>query len=231
MKKRDEELIALVMGDAEPSPQLQRWLETAEGQRELEAYRSTLTMLETAYGRVPQPKRVVYYTALRTPVGRLLIAATDAGLVRVAFDQIEASFVADLQKRMKADVVKSADRLAGITAELNMYFAGKRHAFDVPVDLSLAAPFQRSVLLAAREVPAGTVVTYGEIAKRIGRPTASRAVGQALGHNPVPIVIPCHRIVSSGGRLGGYIGGLDVKRKLLKIEGAYSGTESSNLRN
>jgi len=222
-KARDDELIAIVLGDAEPLPHMRRWLNTDEGRREWKAYREALGMLDSLYRDVPasRPRRAAHYTTMRTPVGRLLIAATGTGLVRVSFHQNEASFVADLRRRLKMDVVKSADKMAGIVAQLEAYFAGKRRAFDVPIDLSHVAPFQRSVLMAARSVPAGQVVSYGEIARRIGRPTASRAVGQALGHNPVPIVIPCHRVVSSSGGLGGYTGGLDIKKKLLQLEGAF----------
>lgn len=225
-KKRDDEMIAVVLGDATPSPRMKRWLKTEEGQRELEAYRRTLSMLDEAYAEIPaaKPRRVVYYTSLRSPIGRLHIAATGAGLVRVSFDQSEASFVAELSRRLKADVVKSADRMSTVVAQLEAYFAGRLRTFDLPIDERLMRPFQRSVLTAARSVPAGQVVSYGEIARRIGRPQASRAVGQALGRNPIPIIIPCHRVVSSSGGLGGYTGGLKIKKRLLKMEGAYSGT-------
>ncbi len=222
MKKRDDELIAIALGDVQPSPSIKRWLATDAGRREWEAYRRVLGMLSDLYSEaaVSKSEPVVTYTSMRTPVGRLFVAATEAGLVRVAFDQTEASFVTDLRRQLKRDVIQSADRMAGVVAQLEAYFAGKRRAIDVPIDLSQVAPFQRSVLMAARGIPSGQVVSYGEIARRIGRPQASRAVGQALGRNPVPIVIPCHRVVPSGGGLGGYVGGLDVKRKLLKMEGA-----------
>lgn len=186
----------------------------------------TLGLLDQVYGEALEKKAApaVYYTAMRTPVGRLFVAATPAGLVRVAFDRAESAFVDELRRRLKMDVVKSGDRLVEIVAQLEAYFAGKRRVFDIAVDLKRMAPFQRSVLRAALKVPAGQVVSYGEIARRIGRPRASRAVGQALGHNPIPIVIPCHRVVSSSGGLGGYTGGLPIKKTLLKLEGAYSGT-------
>ena len=223
MKKREDELIAVALGDAEPSPQMRLWLNSAAAQRELGAYRKALGMLNKLYGdaALSRSRPVAYYTVMRTPVGRLFVAATDAGLVRVSFDASEASFVADLKRRLKLEVVKSAERLAGIVAQIEAYFAGTRRAFDVPIDLSHATPFQREVLMMARHVPIGQVVTYGDIARRIGQPKASRAVGQALGHNPVPIVIPCHRVVASGGGLGGYSGGMSIKIQLLKMEGAY----------
>jgi methylated-DNA-[protein]-cysteine S-methyltransferase len=226
MLKRDEELITIALGDAQPSQQMKRWLSAGEGRRELESYRRTLEVLNTLYADVPvvESKRVVYYTSMRTPVGRVWVAATEAGLVRVSFDRSEAAFAADLREQLRMDAVKSAEKMAGVVSQLEAYFAGKRRAFDVPVDLSRVAPFQRAVLMAARTVPAGQVVSYGEIARRIGRPGASRAVGQALGRNPAPIVIPCHRVVTSAGGLGGYIGGLSIKRKLLALEGAYRGS-------
>ena len=226
MLKRDEELIAIALGDAQPSQRMKRRLSTDEGRRELESYRRALRMLNTLYADVSlvKPKRVVYFTSMRTPVGRVLVAATEAGLVRVSFDRSEAAFAADLRRQLRMDAVKSAEKMAGIVSQLEAYFAGKRRAFDVPVDLSRVAPFQRAVLMAARAVPAGQVVSYGEIARRIGRPSASRAVGQALGHNPLPIVIPCHRVVTSAGGLGGYIGGLSIKRRLLALEGAHRGS-------
>lgn len=222
MRKHHEATIAVALGEAQPSGEVKRWLATDEGRREIESYRRTLNMLNTLYANVLtlRPEPVVYYSAVRTPIGRLFVAATEAGLVRVSFDTNEATFVASL-KRLKRRAVKSAEKIASIAAQLDAYFTGKIRAIDVPIDLRLTTPFQRSVLMAARSVPAGQVVSYHDIARRIGRPEASRAVGQALGHNPVPIVIPCHRVVTSSGGLGGYIGGLAIKRKLLKLEGAY----------
>ena len=99
------------------------------------------------------------------------------------------------------------------------YFAGTRTVFDQDVDLSVLSDFERSVLQTAREIPYGEVIPYAELARRIDKPKASRAVGNALGHNPVAIVVPCHRIVRSDGSLGGYTGGVEFKRKLLAIEG------------
>ena len=221
MKKHDD-LIAMLLGDARPSPALERWLETDEGQHELAAYREALDGLTRLYGedRTGTPPRTVYYCSLPTPIGRVLVGATDAGLVRVSFRQSESSFVAELRERLAADPVRSAAKTADIVRQLRAYFAGERRTFDVQLDLSRLTPFHRRVLMAAAEVPAGQVVSYGEIARRIGQPQGSRAVGQALGRNPVPIVIPCHRVIAAGGRIGGYGGGLGIKRKLLRLEGA-----------
>ncbi len=221
MDKQNEELIAVVLGDVKPSPQMKRRLDSEKGRREAEAYRRTLTMLNAVYaGVAAMPRRVAHYTTIRTPVGRLLVAATEAGLVRVSFDANETQFVADLKRRMRIDVVESREKLSGVVAQLEAYFAGQRRRFDVPIDDRAMTPFQRKVLTAAVEIPAGRIVTYGELAKRIGQPKAGRAVGQALGHNPMPIVIPCHRVVAGGGGLGGYIGGLKAKEWLLRLEGA-----------
>ena len=218
MPGHDDELIAVMLGDRRASPALRRWLATTEGRRELGVYRQTLRALERLYG--PSPRPVIHYCVIATPIGRVLVAATEAGLVRVSFRQREAAFAAGLRRRLSADVVRSPARTARIVHQLRAYFAGERRAFDLEIDLRGLTPFQRSVLRAAAEVPAGQVVSYGEIARRIGRPGGSRAVGQALGRNPVPIVIPCHRVIAAGGRLGGYGGGLAIKRKLLRIEGA-----------
>jgi methylated-DNA-[protein]-cysteine S-methyltransferase len=218
MAKHTDALIAMLLGDAPAPPALERWLETAEGKRELAAYRRTLGALDRLYKDVPRP--VAYYCAVATPIGRLLVAATAAGLVRVAFRCGEAAFTAELRRTFGVDVVRSPQRTAGVVHQLRSYFAGERRTFDVQVDLRQLTPFQRRVLAATARVPSGQVVSYGDIARRIGRPGGSRAVGQALTRNPVPIVIPCHRVVAAGGRIGGYAGGLTIKRKLLRLEGA-----------
>ena len=220
MITHDDELIALLLGDRRRSAALGRWLGTLEGRRELAAYRRTLEALEALYGdAAAAPRRTIYYCALPTPIGRVFVAAGEAGLVRLSFRQSEASFVAEL-RRLGADVVRSPARTADIVHQLRAYFAGERRSFDVRLDLRHTTPFQRRVLLAAARVPAGQVVSYGEIARRIGQPRGSRAVGQALGQNPIPIVIPCHRVVAAGERIGGYGGGLGIKRKLLRLEGS-----------
>ena len=230
MKTRDDALIAMLLGDAPPSVELARWLATPAGRHEVAAYRRTLGKLQALYGELrgelrgellePPASRVAYYCSLPSPIGRVLVAATGSGLVRVSFRCSEASFVVELRRRLGAEPVRSAARTADIVHQLRAYFAGERRTFDVRLDLGHVTPFQRRVLMAAASVPAGQVVSYGEIARRIGQPRGSRAVGQALGHNPIPIVIPCHRVVAAGGRLGGYTGGLGIKRKLLRLEGA-----------
>jgi methylated-DNA-[protein]-cysteine S-methyltransferase len=215
---------------------------TAAGKRALAGHRRVLRRLD-AWGAavVDAPARrrgpgavappapgatVVYYGSLATPVGPVLAAIGNRGLVGVSFRRSARAFRADLQHCHAGRVLRDDTRLAAVHRQLAGYFAGTLRRFDLPVDLSRVSAFQRRVLTAARRIPMGRVVSYGEIAHRIGQPRASRAVGQALGHNPVPIVIPCHRVVAGGGGLGGYIGGATIKRKLLALEGAQQATGS-----
>jgi methylated-DNA-[protein]-cysteine S-methyltransferase len=222
MKPHDDELIAMLIGEAAPSVDLQRWLDSDRGQRELAKYRRALSGLQRLYGNVAvaMAPRAAYYDSITTPIGRVFVATTESGLVRVSFHQSESAFASDLRQQLGTDVVKSAAKTKAVVHQIRDYFAGRRTAFDVQTDLSHVTPFQRKVLLATAQVPPGRVVSYGDIAKRIGRPRGSRAVGQALGHNPIPIVIPCHRIIATDGKLGGYTGGLRIKKKLLRLEGA-----------
>jgi methylated-DNA-[protein]-cysteine S-methyltransferase len=153
------------------------------------------------------------YDLVDSPVGTLLVAATEAGVCRV-------SFVPDVDALARAvgpRVLRVPARIDETREQLEQYFAGERRDFDVAVDLR-AAPFQRAVLTELARVPYGEVATYGELARRIGRPRAARAVGGALNRNPVPIVLPCHRVVGAGGSLVGYAGGLERKQTLLALE-------------
>jgi methylated-DNA-[protein]-cysteine S-methyltransferase len=225
MTRRARELTAYLLGDGAPSAATRRWLTTPEGSRALAAERRILRALD-AWGRATaRPAATtdgptVHYGRLDTPVGPVLAAIGERGLLGLSFDRSEARFVADLARRHRADVVRDDGRCARLRRELASYFRGARSHFDLPVDLRGLSPFHRRVLAAARRIPPGRVVSYGDLARRIGRPRACRAVGQALGRNPVPIVIPCHRIVGGGGRLGGYVGGTRIKQKLLALEGA-----------
>jgi methylated-DNA-[protein]-cysteine S-methyltransferase len=222
MNDREKELISVVLRDATPSTELKRWLRTDAGRHTRAAYRDTLRALrdglnDRALARDTAP---IYYATIKSPIGRVLVAATSTGLARVTFASSEDAFVNELRQRLHAEVIRSADRIGGILEQMDAYFAGQRRSFDVPVDWTLTTPFQQRVLDATRRVPPGELVSYGDIARTIGQPKASRAVGQALGHNPIPIVIPCHRIIASDGSLGGYTGGLTIKKKLLALEGA-----------
>jgi methylated-DNA-[protein]-cysteine S-methyltransferase len=160
----------------------------------------------------------VFYTWIDAPFGKVFLAKTERGLCRVSFRRQEADLVDDLEKRELLPE-KDAGQLDRERREFAEYFEGKRHHFDLPVDIRGGTPFQRKVLEAANEIPFGQCECYTDVAERIGHPKAQRAVGNALGKNPVAIVIPCHRVVASGGRLGGYTGGLDIKETLMSIEG------------
>jgi len=156
-----------------------------------------------------------------SPVGDLLVAVTRRGLVRVAFlEENRDRVLGELARRLSARILESARATQDVRRELDEYFAAGRTKFDLRIDRRLVQGMQRDVLAATGRVAYGRLATYGEIAKRIGRPTAARAVGRALGANPIPIVIPCHRVVGAGGSLTGYGGGLDRKALLLRLEGA-----------
>lgn len=159
-----------------------------------------------------------YWEVLESPLGPLYIAASEEGLCRIDLGVEREDFLRQLGPQVR--VVHDPAVVEPIVAQLRAYFAGERREFDLPLDLRSLTPFQVSVLQAIRRIPAGTVWTYGQVAQAVGRPRASRAVGQALARNPIPIVIPCHRVIASDGSLGGYGGGLDNKRWLLQLEGA-----------
>ncbi|MGH9118487.1 MAG: methylated-DNA--[protein]-cysteine S-methyltransferase [Acidimicrobiales bacterium] len=166
----------------------------------------------------------VAWTTTDSPVGELLLAATPAGLVRVSFtsEHEDADEVLEaLAARLSPRVLALRSRLDPVRRQLDEYFAGRRDQFDVAVDWSLSHGFRRRALgVLADEVGFGQVVTYKELAERTGSPRAVRAAGSACATNPIPIVVPCHRVVRTGGGLGGYGGGLDAKRLLLTLEGS-----------
>jgi O-6-methylguanine DNA methyltransferase len=163
---------------------------------------------------------LIQWDFTRSPLGPLYVAASRRGLCGLDFGVSEADFLGGLDPL--ARVERDPAALAQATRQLREYFEGTRQRFDLPLDLEQLTPFQLSVLQTARRIPMGSVWTYGQVARTIGQPKASRAVGQALGRNPIPIVIPCHRVVAADGRLGGYSGGggLESKRLLLRLEGA-----------
>jgi methylated-DNA-[protein]-cysteine S-methyltransferase len=164
----------------------------------------------------------VAYATLESPVGDLLLATTPQGLVRIAYlDHHDADAVLDqLAARVSPRVLNAPRKLDEPRRELDEYFRGARRAFDVSVDWSLTQGFGRRVLQATARIPYGSVTTYKQIAGEAGSARAFRAAGNALGANPVPIVIPCHRVLSTGGGLGGYTGGVARKRLLLGVEHA-----------
>jgi methylated-DNA-[protein]-cysteine S-methyltransferase len=158
------------------------------------------------------------YDLTDSPVGELLVAATDRGVCCVSFTPDET--LSALAHNRGARVLRVPRRLSPVRRELEEYFEQRRTSFDVDVDISLLAPFHRLVLDELARVPYGEVTTYGRLAARIERPSAARAVGGALNKNPVPIILPCHRVVGASGSLVGYAGGLERKRTLLQLEGA-----------
>ena len=147
--------------------------------------------------------------------GWLRVWATEEGVVAVEWPQAEPGGGGPPGPEVSAAAARMAGKALGEVAE---YLAGKRRAFSVPVDWRGRGGFGRQVLEACARVPYGETVSYGELAKRVGSPGAARAVGQALGRNPVPLIVPCHRVVASGGGLGGFGGGLEMKRRLLVLE-------------
>lgn len=168
----------------------------------------------------------VAITTLETPVGRLLVAATGSGIVRVAFDSedhevVLASLAASVSPRvleLRTPVLELA------TDQLAQYFAGTRPGFELPLDLRLArGGYRREVLGLLDAIPLGETRTYAQLAQQSGRPNAVRAVGSGCARNPLPIVVPCHRVLRTGGALGGYLGGLDRKRWLLEHERRMAG--------
>jgi methylated-DNA-[protein]-cysteine S-methyltransferase len=162
----------------------------------------------------------VAYSFVDSPFGELLVAVTRQGLVRVEYPNHDFDeTLEELAAKVSPRVLESPRSTDGVRRELEEYFSGDRRSFTVQVDLSLVHGFTRKVLEQTGRIPFGAVSTYREVATRAGSPRAVRAAGNALGSNPIPIVVPCHRVVRTGGGLGGYTGGLDRKIKLLQLEG------------
>lgn len=167
----------------------------------------------------------VAYATLDSPVGKLLLASTPQGLVRIAYldGEDESTVLRSLAAKLSPRVLRSERRLDAPRRELEQYFAGARREFELPLDWRLSRGFGRRVLGATARIPYGSVSNYKRIATEAGSPRGYRAAGNALGSNPLPIVVPCHRVLQSGGGLGGYTGGLGRKRLLLGVEGGFEG--------
>ena len=163
----------------------------------------------------------VAYRTIDTPVGALLLAATTAGLVRVAYD-IEGhdAVLVGLAARISPRVLRAPARLDPVARQIDEYFAKRRTVFEIPVDLRLADGFRRNVIEHLRDIGYGHRESYATVAAAIGSPRAVRAVGTACAHNPLPVVIPCHRVVRSDGSTGQYVGGSLAKTTLLDLEAA-----------
>jgi methylated-DNA-[protein]-cysteine S-methyltransferase len=163
----------------------------------------------------------VAYRLIETPVGLLLLAATDRGLVRVAYDREgHDAVLAALAGAVSPRILHAPARLETVSRQLEEYFAGRRRAFDVPLDFRLAHGFRRSVLAHLPAIGYGRTESYAQVAAAAGSPRAVRAAGTACATNPLPVIVPCHRVIRSDGSPGAYVGGPDAKRSLLGLETA-----------
>jgi methylated-DNA-[protein]-cysteine S-methyltransferase len=163
---------------------------------------------------------VAYDLFDETPVGPLLVGVSDQGLCRVSFDPAPEAELERLARDFGPRVLRTPAALDRVRRELDEYFAGRRQAFDLELDLRATPEFHRRVLAELNRVEYGHTTTYGALAKQVGAPRAARAVGTVMNRNPLPIVLPCHRVVGANGSLTGYGGGLDRKEWLLRLEGA-----------
>lgn len=186
------------------------------GPEAMNALHTRLAALAAEHGLVD-----VAYRTIDTPVGPLLLAATETGLVRVAFEREDFDTVLEsLAQKISPRVLKAPRRLDTAAAEIDEYFAGHRHVFDVPLDYALSSGFRQVVQRYLPRIGYGRTQSYKEVAELVGNPKAVRAVGTACATNPLPVVVPCHRVLRTDGSLGGYIGGLDAKTTLLELEKA-----------
>lgn len=188
---------------------------------DLEGLRSAIARRAAAEGLLD-----VAHDTYDSPLGPLTVVVTRRGLLRLSYsgEPIEAQ-LDDLADRISPRILASPERTDGVRRQLDEYFSGARHRFDVPIDWRLVRGFAGAVLRATANIPFGGVSTYREVATEAGSPNAYRAAGNALGSNPIPIVVPCHRVLHAGGGLGGYTGGLDRKRYLLTLEGVLPGND------
>jgi methylated-DNA-[protein]-cysteine S-methyltransferase len=163
----------------------------------------------------------VAYATVDSPLGPLVVAATPRGLVRVAYTEshTDAGVLEELARKISPRVLEEPTRLDAVRRELDEYFEGRRVEFDLPLDWALTRGFTSKVLQATARIGFGSTSTYAEVASRAGSPRAVRAAGNALGANPLPVVVPCHRVLRTGGAIGGYTGGLERKEYLLRLEG------------
>lgn len=225
----------LVLGDLTP-PDTDWVVEHAQGcrycARMLEGYERidrALDLIDTELN-LPIPAAnlaglcTAGYGEVDSPVGPLMIASSEKGVCEIAFGEHETreAFLHHLRTRGYRPV-QNQTAIAAVAEQLSEYFRGERDRFEVPLDVSGVTPFTREVLSATAQVPFGQLASYRGIAERIGKPAATRAVGNALGRNPIPVIIPCHRIVRSDSSLGGYTGGVRIKERLLSLEGVLLG--------
>ena len=163
----------------------------------------------------------VAYRTIDSPVGTLLLAATELGLVRVAYESEDHDAVLQhLGERISPRILEAPARLDAVSSELDQYFAGRLRTFTAPLDRRLSSGFRRTVLEHLTDIAYGHTASYADVAELAGNPRAVRAVGTACATNPIPVVVPCHRVLRADGTLGGYLGGSDAKRALLALESA-----------
>jgi methylated-DNA-[protein]-cysteine S-methyltransferase len=163
----------------------------------------------------------VAYRTVDSPFGTLLVAASADGLIRVAFEREDHEVVlAQLAASVSPRILRAGRRTDDVARQFDEYFAGRRRSFDVPVDLRLVRGFRRAVISHLRTIEYGTTETYAAVARAAGNPAAVRAAGSACSHNPLPVVVPCHRVVRSDGTIGQYLGGTEMKAALLAMEAA-----------
>jgi methylated-DNA-[protein]-cysteine S-methyltransferase len=168
----------------------------------------------------------VAYAEIDSPFGELLVAQTGRGIVKLALPSHRGhtlsrdEILEELAAKVSPRVLESPTRLDEARRELDAYFEGRRHEFELPVDWRLARGFSDKVLHQVARIPYGKTLSYGEVARKAGNPRAVRAAGTACGRNPVPLIVPCHRVVQASGKLGDYGGGPEMKRALLSLEGA-----------
>jgi methylated-DNA-[protein]-cysteine S-methyltransferase len=186
---------------------------------DLEGFRADLVRRAAGEGVLD----VAYGTA-DSPLGPLTVVMTRRGLVRLSYaDDAVDEQLDEIASRISPRILASPERTDTVRRQLDEYFSGRRHGFDVPIDWRLVRGFAGDVLRATARIPFGSVSSYREVATDAGSPNAYRAAGNALGSNPIPIVVPCHRVLHAGGGLGGYTGGLERKRYLLHLEGVLDG--------
>jgi methylated-DNA-[protein]-cysteine S-methyltransferase len=164
----------------------------------------------------------VAYAIVDSPIGALVAAATPQGLVRLAYEDFNGGVdvVLDaLATKLSPRILEDPRRLDDVRRELDEYFEGRRRDFDLAIDWSLYSDFGRRILQATAAIPFGATASYGDVAARAGNAKASRAAGRALGANAIPIVVPCHRVIGTSGKLTGYTGGMHRKEALLRLEG------------